>query len=41
LDLLGTSSEALMALQGGSIDAMVVDEIYARYYLLDNSTQYD
>ncbi len=41
LDLFGTSSEALMALQGGSIDAMVVDEIYARYYLLDNSTQYE
>lgn len=41
LDLFGTSSEALMALQGGSIDAMIVDEIYARYYVLKNSTQYE
>jgi len=41
LDLYGTSSEALMALEGGSIDAVVVDEIYARYYVLKNSNNYE
>lgn len=41
LDVYGTSSEALMALEGGSIDAMVVDEIYARYFVLKNSTNYE
>jgi len=35
-----TSNSALLALKSGAIDAMIVDEIYARYYVLNKSDEF-
>jgi polar amino acid transport system substrate-binding protein len=35
-----TSNSALLALESGAIDAMIIDEIYARYYVLNKSNQF-
>lgn len=35
-----TSNSALLALESGAIDAMVVDEIYARYYVLNKTDNF-
>ncbi len=35
-----TSNSALLALESGAIDVMIVDEIYARYYVLNKSDKF-
>lgn len=35
-----TSSEAILAMNAGFVDAVIVDEIYARYVVMKNNNQY-